>query len=96
MDTAEIGVFGGSGFYSLLENAREVKVDTPYGAPSDSITLGNVKGRKVAFLARHGRSHTLPPHKVPFRANVWALRSLGVKAVISPCAAGGGEILNDR
>ena len=88
MDTAEIGVFGGSGFYSLLENAREVKVDTPYGAPSDSITLGNVKGRKVAFLARHGRQHTLPPHKVPYRANVWALRSLGVKAVISPCAAG--------
>lgn len=88
MDTAEIGVFGGSGFYSLLEGAREVKVDTPYGAPSDSIMLGNVKGRKVAFLARHGRHHTLPPHKVPYRANVWALRSLGVKAVISPCAAG--------
>jgi 5'-methylthioadenosine phosphorylase len=87
-DRAEIGVFGGSGFYSLLEDVREVKVDTPYGAPSDSFFLAEVAGRKVAFLPRHGRRHTLPPHKVPYRANVWAMRSLGVKAVISPCAAG--------
>jgi 5'-methylthioadenosine phosphorylase len=87
-DTAEIGVFGGSGFYSLLEDVREVKVDTPYGAPSDSVFLAEVAGRSVAFLPRHGRRHTIPPHRVPYRANVWAMRALGVKAVISPCAAG--------
>jgi 5'-methylthioadenosine phosphorylase len=85
---AEIGVFGGSGFYSLLEDVREVKVDTPYGPPSDAVMLATVGGRKVAFLPRHGRHHTLPPHKVPFRANVWAMRSLGCQAIISPCAAG--------
>ena len=87
-DTAEIGVVGGSGFYSLLEDVREVKVDTPYGAPSDSVSLAEVAGRRVAFLPRHGRRHTIPPHMINYRANVWALRSLGVKAVISPCAAG--------
>jgi 5'-methylthioadenosine phosphorylase len=87
-DTAEIGVFGGSGFYSLLEDVREIKVDTPYGPPSDSFFLATVEKRKVAFLPRHGRRHTIPPHKINYRANVWAMRSLGVKAVISPCAAG--------
>ncbi len=87
-DTAEIGVFGGSGFYSLLEDVREIKVDTPYGAPSDSIFLADVAGRRVAFLPRHGRRHTIPPHRINYRANVWAMRSLGVKAAISPCAAG--------
>ena len=87
-DLAEIGVFGGSGFYSLLEDVREAKVDTPYGPPSDSFFLATVAGRRVAFLPRHGRRHTIPPHKVNYRANVWAMRSLGVKAVISPCAAG--------
>ncbi|HEY4227176.1 MAG TPA: S-methyl-5'-thioadenosine phosphorylase [Candidatus Limnocylindrales bacterium] len=85
---AEIGVFGGSGFYSLLEDVREIKVDTPYGAPSDSFFLASVAGREVAFLPRHGRRHTIPPHRINYRANVWAMRSLGVKAVISPCAAG--------
>ena len=85
---AEIGVFGGSGFYSLLDDVREVKVDTPYGAPSDSFFLATVAGRAVAFLPRHGRRHTIPPHMINYRANVWAMRSLGVKAVISPCAAG--------
>jgi 5'-methylthioadenosine phosphorylase len=87
-DTAEIGVFGGSGFYSLLDDVREVKVDTPYGTPSDSVFLAEVEGRRVAFMPRHGRRHTIPPHRINYRANVWALRSLGVKAVISPCAAG--------
>jgi 5'-methylthioadenosine phosphorylase len=87
-DLAEIGVFGGSGFYSLLEDVQEAKVDTPYGAPSDSFFLATVAGRKVAFLPRHGRRHTIPPHRVNYRANVWAMRSLGVKAVISPCAGG--------
>ena len=88
VDTAEIGVFGGSGFYALLDEVREVKVDTPYGAPSDSIFLADVGGRRVAFLPRHGRRHTIPPHKINHRANVWAMKSLGVKAAISPCAAG--------
>jgi 5'-methylthioadenosine phosphorylase len=87
-DRAEIGVFGGSGFYSLLADVREIKVDTPYGPPSDSFFLAEVAGRNVAFLPRHGRRHTIPPHRINYRANVWAMRSLGVKAVISPCAAG--------
>jgi 5'-methylthioadenosine phosphorylase len=87
-DLAEIGVFGGSGFYSLLDEVREIKVDTPYGPPSDSFFLATVAGRRVAFLPRHGRRHTLPPHRINYRANVWGMRSLGVEAVISPCAAG--------
>jgi 5'-methylthioadenosine phosphorylase len=91
-DQAEIGVFGGSGFYSLLEDVREIKVDTPYGPPSDSFFLATVADRKVAFLPRHGRRHTIPPHKINYRANVWAMRSLGVKAVISPCAAGSLQV----
>ncbi len=85
---AEVGVFGGSGFYSLLEDVREAKIDTPYGAPSDSLFLASVHGRKVAFLPRHGRNHTIPPHKINYRANVWAMKSVGCKAIISPCAAG--------
>ena len=88
MNSAEIGVFGGSGFYSLLEDVREVKVDTPYGPPSDAFFLASVHGRKVAFLPRHGSHHTIPPHMINFRANVWAMRSLGCRCVISPCAAG--------
>jgi 5'-methylthioadenosine phosphorylase len=91
-DRAEIGVFGGSGFYSLLDDVREIKVDTPYGPPSDSFFLATIAGRGVAFLPRHGRRHTIPPHKINYRANVWAMRSLGVKAVISPCAAGSLQI----
>ena len=87
-DLAEIGVFGGSGFYTLLEDVREAKIDTPYGPPSDSVFLATIAGRRVAFLPRHGRRHTIPPHRINYRANVWAMRSLGVKAVISPCAAG--------
>jgi 5'-methylthioadenosine phosphorylase len=85
---AEIGVFGGSGFYSLLSDVKEITVETPYGAPSDRIALGTVAGRKVAFLARHGKGHQYPPHKVPYRANVWAMRSLGVRRLFGPCAAG--------
>ena len=88
MQRAEVGVFGGSGFYSLLEGAREVKVDTPYGEPSDTVMLGEIAGRKVGFLPRHGRTHRLPPHRINYRANVWALHSLGVEWVFGPCAAG--------
>ena len=91
-DQAEIGVFGGSGFYSLLDDVREIKVDTPYGPPSDSFFLASVDGRRVAFLPRHGRRHTIPPHRINYRANVWAMRSLGVKAVIAPCAVGSLQV----
>lgn len=83
-----MGVFGGSGFYSLLEGAREVEVDTPYGEPSAPFTVGEIGGREVAFLPRHGRKHQFPPHKVPYRANLWAMKELGVERVIGPCAAG--------
>jgi 5'-methylthioadenosine phosphorylase len=86
--TAEIGVFGGSGFYSLLENAAEVTMDTPYGAPSAPLTVGTIEDREVAFLPRHGRKHELPPHRVPYRANVWAMKELGVTRIVGPCAAG--------
>lgn len=86
--TAEIGVFGGSGFYDFIEDATEVKVETPYGSPSALITVGTVAGKRVAFLPRHGRDHSLPPHKINYRANVWAFKALGIKRVICPCAAG--------
>jgi 5'-methylthioadenosine phosphorylase len=85
----EIGVIGGSGFYSFLDDVTEVTVDTPYGSPSDSLFLGEVAGREVAFLPRHGRKHHLPPHRINYRANLWALRSLGVRQVLGPCAVGG-------
>ncbi|GAB3128479.1 S-methyl-5'-thioadenosine phosphorylase [Streptomyces calidiresistens] len=86
---ADIGVIGGSGFYSFLDEVTEVTVDTPYGPPSDALFLGEVAGRTVAFLPRHGRSHRLPPHRINYRANLWALRSLGVRQVLGPCATGG-------
>ncbi|MFF7360822.1 S-methyl-5'-thioadenosine phosphorylase [Streptomyces sp. NPDC008125] len=86
---AEIGVIGGSGFYSFLDDVTEVQVKTPYGDPSDSVFLGEIAGRRVAFLPRHGRGHHLPPHRINYRANLWALRSLGVSQVLGPCAVGG-------
>ncbi|RSO07870.1 S-methyl-5'-thioadenosine phosphorylase [Streptomyces sp. WAC 06783] len=89
MADAEIGVIGGSGFYSFLDDVTEITVDTPYGAPSDSLFLGEVAGRTVAFLPRHGRRHHLPPHRINYRANLWALRSVGVRQVLGPCAVGG-------
>lgn len=85
---AQIGIFGGSGFYQFLENATPVRVETPYGAPSDDIMVGTLEGKQVAFLPRHGKGHTIPPHKINYRANVWALKSLGCQVVVSPCAAG--------
>jgi 5'-methylthioadenosine phosphorylase len=85
---AEIGVVGGSGFYAFLDHAREVVVDTPYGAPSDPLVVGDVGGRRVAFVPRHGRDHRFPPHRIPYRANLWALRSVGVRQVLAPCAVG--------
>ena len=88
LDKATIGVFGGSGFYSFLKDIEEVKVDTPYGKTSDSVFIGKIGPHKVAFMPRHGRDHSIPPHLVNFRANVWAMKHLGCKRVISPCAAG--------
>ncbi len=87
---AEIGVLGGSGLYDpgILENVEEVKIYTPYGPPSDSILIGEVGGRKVAFLPRHGRGHRLPPHRINYRANIWAFKELGVTRVISVSAVG--------
>jgi 5'-methylthioadenosine phosphorylase len=86
--SAEVGVFGGSGFYSFLDDVEEVAVDTPYGEPSAPLSVGNVEGVRVAFLPRHGTKHEHPPHKVPYRANVWAMKELGVTRVVGPCAAG--------
>ena len=88
-ETAQIGVIGGSGFYAFLEDAVEVRVDTPYGPPSDALVVGALAGRSVAFVPRHGADHRFPPHRLPYRANLWALRSLGVRQVLAPCAVGG-------
>jgi 5'-methylthioadenosine phosphorylase len=87
-DRAEIGVIGGSGFYAFLENAHEVIVHTPFGEPSEPPVVGEVAGRKVAFLPRHGRDHRFPPHRVNYRANLWALLATGVRQVLGPCAVG--------
>jgi 5'-methylthioadenosine phosphorylase len=88
-DRAEIGVFGGSGFYSLMEGpVEQVSVQTPYGAPSDSIAVGRIGEARVAFLPRHGPHHRLPPHAINYRANLWAMAQLGVTRVIAPTAAG--------
>ncbi len=86
--SAEVGVFGGSGFYAFLDDVVEVDLTTPYGPPSAPVALGTVGDRRVAFLPRHGREHQLPPHRVDFRANAWALHSLGVRSVLGPCAVG--------
>jgi len=89
-ELAEIGVIGGTGVYDpeMLKGRREVKVHTPYGAPSDLITLGTIGGRRVAFLPRHGRGHVIPPHMINVRANIWALKELGVKQVVASSAVG--------
>jgi 5'-methylthioadenosine phosphorylase len=83
-----IGVFGGSGFYELLSDAEEVELETPYGPPSAPIALGELAGSRVAFLPRHGRKHELPAHRVPYRANIWALREVGVRRIIGPNTSG--------
>lgn len=86
--TAGIGIIGGSGFYEFLSNAERVEVDTPFGPPSAALAVGEVNGREVAFLPRHGERHQYPPHRVNYRANLWALRSVGVRQVLAPCAVG--------
>jgi 5'-methylthioadenosine phosphorylase len=85
---ADIGVIGGSGFYSLLDDAVGINVETPWGTPSAALTIGTLAGKRVAFLPRHGVDHRFPPHRVPYRANLWALRSVGVRQVIAASAVG--------
>jgi 5'-methylthioadenosine phosphorylase len=86
---ADVAVIGGSGFYSFLDDPEELAVRTPYGETSAPVSLGEVAGRRVAFLPRHGRGHEYPPHLINYRASLWALRSLGVRQVLAPCAVGG-------
>ncbi|MGH7641741.1 MAG: S-methyl-5'-thioadenosine phosphorylase [Candidatus Dormibacteria bacterium] len=83
-----IGIFGGSGLYQLLDESREVKIETPYGPASDSVWLGEIAGRQVAFMPRHGRDHTIPPHRINFRANLYAMRQVQVGRILAPCAVG--------
>jgi 5'-methylthioadenosine phosphorylase len=90
LSQARLGVLGGSGLYAMegLENVQEITVDTPFGPTSDSLRLGGLGGMEVVFLARHGRHHTFLPTEVPYRANIWAMRSLGVRWILSPSAVG--------
>jgi 5'-methylthioadenosine phosphorylase len=85
---ATIGVIGGSGFYEFLDHAEQVQVETPFGPPSDPLVIGEVSGRRVAFVPRHGHDHRFPPHRIPYRANLWALRSVGVRQILAPSAVG--------
>jgi 5'-methylthioadenosine phosphorylase len=87
--SAQVAVIGGSGFYSFLDDVEPVPVETPYGAPSADVSVGTVGDVTVAFLPRHGAHHEHPPHLINYRANLWALRSLGVRQVVAPCAVGG-------
>ena len=86
----EIGIFGGTGVYDsgLLKDAREITVDTPYGSTSDSITVGMFRERKIAFMPRHGKKHSIPPHLINYRANIWAFKELGITRIIAPSAVG--------
>ena len=86
---ADVAVIGGTGFYSFIEDPEEHAVTTPFGDPSAPVAVGTVAGRRVAFLPRHGAHHDFPPHAINYRANLWALRSLGVRQVVAPCAVGG-------
>jgi 5'-methylthioadenosine phosphorylase len=90
LQQAEIGIIGGSGLYSMpgLTDVREVQVQTPFGEPSDAYVLGSLEGRKVAFLARHGRGHRILPSELNFRANIYGMKELGVERIISVSAVG--------
>lgn len=87
---ADIGIIGGTGVYDpgLLKRTKEIKVYTPYGDPSDMITVGQLGDRRIAFIPRHGKNHRIPPHRIPARANIWALKQLGVQRILAPAAVG--------
>ena len=84
-----VAVIGGSGFYEFLDDPTTVEVSTPYGDPSAPIAVGDVGGRPVAFLPRHGKGHEFPPHKINYRANIWALAASVCEQILAPCAVGG-------
>src|SRR5690349_7621436 len=88
--TATIGVIGGSGLYSMpgLQDTREIRVKTPFGEPSDTIVVGTLEGKRVAFLTRHGRGHRILPGEINFRANICAMKQLGAQRIISVSAVG--------
>jgi 5'-methylthioadenosine phosphorylase len=83
-----IGIFGGSGFYRFLEDVEEMPIATPYGPPSAPIRVGKLDSVDVAFMPRHGDEHTLPPHRINYRANVWAMKQIGVRRIVGPCVCG--------
>ena len=89
-DTAEIGIFGGTGIYDsqMLQDSKEITVETPYGKTSDTITVGEFNGKKVAFMPRHGKNHSIPPHLINYCANIWAFKELGITRIISSSAVG--------
>ena len=92
----EIGIFGGTGIYDsgLLEDSKEITIETPYGKTSDTITVGQYNGRNIAFLPRHGKKHTIPPHLINYRANIWAFKELGIKRIIAPSAVGSLSLIH--
>jgi 5'-methylthioadenosine phosphorylase len=90
VEQAEIGIFGGTGIYDsgILKEVKEITIDTPYGSTSDSITVGMFGGIKIAFMPRHGKKHTIPPHLINYRANIWAFKQMGITRIIAPSAVG--------
>jgi len=89
-DIAEIGIFGGTGIYDseLLQDSKEITIETPYGKTSDTITIGEFEGKRIAFMPRHGKKHSIPPHLINYCANIWAFKELGISRIISPMAVG--------
>lgn len=85
---ADIGIFGGSGFYSFLESVDEYEISTPYGKASDKVAIAQLEGKKIAFIPRHGKNHKYPPHLIPYRANLYVMKQLGVQKIIAPTASG--------
>ena len=92
----EIAIIGGTGSDLTLEDSKKIKVYTPFGAPSDLIEVGFFKGRKIAYIPRHGTGHVIPPHNLNFRANIWALKNLGVQRIFSPSAVGSLKAEHDK
>jgi 5'-methylthioadenosine phosphorylase len=96
MENIKIGIIGGTGSDLSLENPKKLKIYTPYGNTSTDITIGELKGKKLAFLPRHGINHSIPPHNINFRANIWALKELGIKYIISPSAVGSLQLKHQK